>query len=278
MPEALAAGHALADLFNDYQGLFLTLALSAVRIAVVFQILPATSGEMLPGIARNGVIYVFAVFIAAAQPAHRFDDLGSAQMMMLSLKEMFIGAVLGYAASSVFWIAQCTGTLIDDLAGYNNVQMTNPLRGDQSTPISNTLLQLAVTLFYVGGGMMFMLGALFESFKWWPLVSLTPSMNDVAESFIIGRTDSIMTAAVKLGMPVMLALVFVDLAIGVLARAAEKLEPSSLSQPIRGAIGLLMLIFLVAVFSQQVAGSLRLDSFMHEAAMLAAPQGGAERR
>jgi type III secretion protein T len=274
MPEALAAGHALAQMFNEYQGFFLTLALSGVRIAVVFQILPATSGEMLPGMARNGVIYLFAVFIAAAQPAHRFDDLGSAQMLMISVKEMFLGAVLGYSASSVFWIAQCTGTLIDDLAGYNNVQMTNPLRGDQSTPISNTLLQLAVTLFYLAGGMMFLLGALFESFKWWPLVSLTPSMTDVAQSFILARTDSIMTATVKLGMPVMLALVCVDLTIGVLARAAEKLEPSSLSQPIRGAIGLLMLIFLVAVFAQQVAGSLRLDSFMREAAALAAPAGG----
>lgn len=272
MPEAMVVAHALADLFKEYEGLFLTLALSGVRIAVVFQILPATSSEMLPGIARNGVIYLFAIFIAAAQPAHHFDDLGSAQMLLLSVKEMFLGLVLGYAASSVFWIAQCTGTLIDDLAGYNNVQMTNPLRGDQSTPISNTLLQLAVTLFYVAGGMMFMLGALFESFKWWPLVSLTPSMTDVAESFIIARTDSIMTATVKLGMPVMFALVCVDLSIGILARAAEKLEPSSLSQPIRGAIGLLMLIFLVAVFAQQVAGSLRLDSFMHEAAALAAPQ------
>ncbi|TKC91509.1 EscT/YscT/HrcT family type III secretion system export apparatus protein [Trinickia terrae] len=278
MHEGLALGQALADLFRDYEGFFLTLALSAVRIAVVFQMLPATSGEMLPGLARNGIIYVLAIFVAAAQPAHHYDDLGSAQLMVLSLKEMFLGAVLGFAASTVFWIAQCVGTLIDDVAGYNSVQMTNPLRGDQSTPISNTLMQLAVTLFYVSGGMTFLVGALFESFKWWPLASITPSMSGIAESFIVARTDSIMTATVKLGMPIMLALVLIDLAIGILTRAADKLEPSSLSQPIRGAVGLLMLIFLVAVFAQQVAGSLRLDTFLHEAAALAAPSGGASRR
>jgi len=188
---------------------------------------------------------------------------------MISLKEMFLGALLGFAASSVFWIAQCVGTLIDDLAGYNSVQMNNPLRGDQSTPTSNTLMQLATALFYVGGGMTFLMGAMFESFKWWPLASLTPSMASVAESFIIARTDSIMAATVKFGTPVMLALVFVDLSIGILARAAEKLEPSSLSQPLRGAIGLLMLILLVGVLSQQVLGSLRLDDFMRQAAALA---------
>ena len=271
MYEGVATARALAELFNEYQGFFFTLALSAARIAVAFSIFPPTSGDMLPGTARNGIIYVLAVFVAAAQPDHYFNDLGTAQLLMISLKEMFLGALLGFAASSVFWIAQCVGTLIDDLAGYNSVQMNNPLRGDQSTPTANTLMQMATALFYVGGGMTFLMGAVFESFKWWPLASLTPAMASVAESFFISRTDSIMTATVKLGTPVMLALVFVDLAIGVLARAAEKLEPSSLSQPLRGAIGLLMLIFLVGVFSQQVIGSLRLDGFMREAAALASP-------
>ena len=269
--DGMHIGRALADLFGEYEGFFMALAISSARIAVAFQIFPPTSGDMLPGTARNGLIYVLAFFVATAQPAHYFDDLSSAQLLMISLKEMFLGAVLGYAASTVFFIAQCVGTLIDDLAGYNSVQMNNPLRGDQSTPISNTLMQMAVALFYVGGGMMFLLGAMFESFKWWPLVSLTPSMADVAQSFIIARTDSIMAATVKLGTPVMLALILTDLSIGLLARAAEKLEPSSLSQPIRGAIGLLMLIFLVGVFAQQIMGSLRLDEFTREAAALAAP-------
>ncbi|VWB88785.1 type III secretion system export apparatus subunit SctT [Burkholderia lata] len=278
MPEALAVGHTLADLFNQYQDFFLTLALAGARIAVLFQILPATSGDMLPGLARNGIIYVIAFFVAAAQPGHEIETLGSAQMLIVSLKEMFIGAVLGYAASSVFWIAQCTGTLIDDLAGYNSVQMNNPLRGDQSTPISNTLVQLAVTLFYVAGGMTFLLGVVFESFKWWPLSALTPSMSNVAQSFIISSTDSIISTAVKLAMPVMLALVLVEVSIGVLARTAEKLEPSSLSQPIRGAVGLLMLVFLVGVLAQQVTGALRLDSFMREAGSLAVRSGGGTER
>lgn len=271
MYEGVATARALAELFNEYQGFFFTLALSAARIAVAFSIFPPTSGDMLPGTARNGIIYVLAVFVAAAQPDHYFNDLGTVQLLMISLKEMFLGALLGFAASSVFWIAQCVGTLIDDLAGYNSVQMNNPLRGDQSTPTSNTLMQMATALFYVGGGMTFLMGAVFESFKWWPLASLTPAMASVAESFIITRTDSIMTATVKFGTPVMLALVFVDLSIGILARAAEKLEPSSLSQPLRGVIGLLMVIFLVGVFSQQVIGSLRLDGFMREAAALASP-------
>ncbi|GLU31313.1 type III secretion system export apparatus subunit SctT [Trinickia caryophylli] len=278
MSEGFAVGHTLAALFSEYEGFFLTLALAGARVAVLFHILPATSDEMLPGVARNGLIYLIAFFVASSEPAHGIDTLGSAQMLMLAVKEMFLGAVLGFAASSVFWIAQCTGTMIDDLAGYNSVQMNNPMRGDQSTPISNTLMQLAVTLFYVAGGMTFLLGALFESFKWWPLTSITPSMSDVAESFVIARTDSIIGTAVKLAMPVMLALVLVDVSIGVLARTAEKLEPSSLSQPIRGAVGLLMLVFLVGVLAQQVTGALRLDSFMREAGTLHGAPGGATRR
>jgi type III secretion protein T len=56
----------------------------------------------------------------------------------------------------------------------------------------------------------------------------------------------------------MLVLVLVDLGLGIVARAADKLEPSSLSQPLRGVIGVLMLIALVAVFASQVVGDVQL--------------------
>ncbi|MCT9627607.1 flagellar biosynthetic protein FliR, partial [Pseudarthrobacter equi] len=89
-------------------------------------------------------------------------------------KEAFVGLMIGYAASTIFWVAQNVGTVIDDLAGFNNVQMSNPLHGDQSTPVSNTILQTSITLFYVLGGMIMLLGAVFESYRLWPLATLQP--------------------------------------------------------------------------------------------------------
>ncbi|AXE95061.1 type III secretion system export apparatus subunit SctT [Paraburkholderia sp. 22099] len=253
-----AWSEALLGFFEAYHNLIIMLMLTGIRIMVTFILLPATSDTALPGTARNGVVYVLTMFVAAGQVPQAFDSLNSAALLVLACKEAFLGFAFGYCAAPVFWIAQSLGTLIDDLAGFNNVQMTNPLRGDQSTPVSTLLLQLVVTLFYVGGGMLFVLGALFQSFKWWPPYVLYPSLSNSAETFLIQRTDTIWTALAKLGTPVMLVLVLVDLGLGIVARAADKLEPSSLSQPLRGVIGVLMLIALVAVFASQVVGDVQL--------------------
>lgn len=201
----------------------------------------------------------------------------AAGLVGVVFKEAFIGMLIGFAASTVFWIAESVGLLIDDLAGYNNVQMTNPLSGQQSTPVSTVLLQLAIVSFYALGGMLMLLGALFESFRWWPLSQLQPDMGAVSESFVIQQTDGMMAAVVKLSAPVMLVLVLVDLAIGFVARAADKLEPSNLSQPIRGVLALLLLALLTSVFIAQFSESLGFLHFqqqLHDAALMSG-KGGA---
>jgi type III secretion protein T len=265
--------HALLGWYESYHDIIVMLLLTGIRIMVAFIVLPATGDSALPGAVRNGVVYVLTFFVAAGQSPQAFQTTSSAMLIVLAGKEAFLGLAFGFAAAPVFWIAQSVGTLIDDLAGFNNIQMTDPLRGDQSTPVSNLLLQLVTTLFYVGGGMSVLLGALFQSYKWWPPQVMLPTLASTAEAFLIGRTDTVWTALAKLGTPVMLVLVLVDVGLGIMARSADKLEPNSLSQPLRGMIGMVMLIALVAVFASQVVGDVLLGDLGAKLAngMLGAP-------
>jgi len=244
------------DVDESAEVILALLALSCVRIMTIFAILPATSDQSVPGTARNGVVYTLAIIVAAAQPPTVAEHLSAARWFLLAGKEIFLGACLGYAASTVFWVAQTAGTIVDNMAGFNNVQMSNPLQGDQNTPIGNTLLNLAVTLFYAAGGMLFLLGVVFESFRWWPLGATLPDMSAVAESFLLQQTDSIFSTAVKLAAPVMMTLFLIDAGIGLLSRAADKLEPASLGQPIKGAVAILMVTALVIAMSSQVRDTL----------------------
>ncbi|WP_153075638.1 type III secretion system export apparatus subunit SctT [Paraburkholderia bonniea] len=252
---------ALLSWYAAYHGLLVALLLFGVRILCAFMLLPATSDTALPGTARNGVVYLLTYFIAAAQPLAPFEALNGAMLLLLAGKEAFLGVAFGYAAATVFWVAQSVGMLIDGLTGFNNVQMTNPLRGDSSTPVSNLLLQLSVTLFYLGGGMLFLLSALFESFRWWPPYALFPSLSAMAETFLLHRADTMWMAIARLSTPFMLVLVLIDLGFGVIAHAADRLSPASLSQPLRGLVGMGMLIVLIALFTSQVLGDVSLGGF-----------------
>lgn len=59
----------------------------------------------------------------------------------------------------------------------------------------------------------------------------------------------------------MLVLILIDLAFGLVAKAADKLEPSSLSQPVRGAVALLMLVLLTGSLVEQVKTEFTFEHF-----------------
>lgn len=227
-------------------------ALCSIRLYALFLVLPATSGDALQGMVRNGTVVLLGTFIAAGMPSQDLVQIGAAAWLMLAVKEALVGVVLGFAGSTVFWVAQNVGALIDTQAGYNMVQLTNPLSGQQSTPVSDTLLNLVIALFFGLGGMLVLMQVLFESFKVWPLWSGLPSVQGLSEMIFLQQMDDMMAATVKFASPMLLVLLLIDLGFGLVTRAADKLEPHQLSQPVKGAVTLLMLALLAGVFLAEV--------------------------
>jgi type III secretion protein T len=243
--DLLQAGH-------SWDQFVITLLICSLRMLVAFMVLPAMSDEVLTGANRAAVASIFGAYVAFGQPLDLSEHMRIAGLALYAIKEGLLGLVLGFAASSVFWIAQSVGAYVDDLSGYNNVQVSNPLRGESSTPVSNLLGQLVIAVFWSLGGMTFLLGSIFASYKIWPIADALPSMPNVAETFVIQQTDTLMQITTKLATPMLLVLVLIDLSFGLIAKAAEKLEPSTLSQPIKGAVTLLLLALFVSIFIDQV--------------------------
>jgi type III secretion protein T len=247
---------ALPDAGTAFIGLMSVLALSSIRLLVILTIFPPTADGILSGVIRNAVVMMFSLFIAVGQPASLITALSASALVVTALRELVLGLVLGFAASSVFWVAQSAGTYLDDLTGYNNVQITNPLREEASTPMGTLLGQLASVAFWTFGGMPILLGALYESYHWWPLASAGPIVANVLQSFVLQQTDSLMTTTAKLAAPLLLLLLLVDFAFAIGAKSASKLDLMGLSQPVKGALAVLMLGLFVGVFVDQVKDQL----------------------
>ncbi|AXE96585.1 type III secretion system export apparatus subunit SctT [Paraburkholderia sp. 22099] len=236
------------------------LGVCSVRLFVILYLFPPTADGILQGVVRNGIVMLFSSFIAYGQPASLFTSLSGTTLVVIGLREAGIGLLLGFAASTVFWVAESAGTYVDDLTGYNNVQITNPMREEQSTPTGTLLAQVASVAFWTFGGMTFLLGALYESYHWWPLTASTPVPANVLESFALQQTDSLMQTTAKLAAPMMLMLLLVDFAFGFAAKSAQKLDLMTLSQPVKGALTVLMLALFVGIFVDQVRDQLVLSN------------------
>ncbi|HET9643412.1 MAG TPA: type III secretion system export apparatus subunit SctT [Burkholderiaceae bacterium] len=247
----LEAGISLEDLLT-------LLALCSARVYAAMMVLPATNDQVIQGVVRNAIALTMGVFVALGQPVHILASLSPLDLAMMAFKEALVGVLIGFAASTVFWIAETVGMLIDNVAGYNFVQQNNPLSGQTSTPIGNMMHQLVVTAFYMLGGMTVFIGLLLDSHAWWPMSATMPNWTVLSDRFFSSTLTEMSEASLKLAGPVLVTLTLIDLGIGLLTKAADKLDPSSLGQPIKAAVAIGMVLVLVTVFFDQVRNELTL--------------------
>lgn len=73
------------------------------------------------------------------------------------------------------------------------------------------------------------------------------------EFFFARQTDGLVSTALKFAAPVLLIFLLVDLGLGLVTRAAEKLEPTSVALLTKGALTMLVLALSIGVFVAEVA-------------------------
>lgn len=253
---------------HDLVRFMIVLGLCSERLMVLMMVFPPTSENVIQGRVRTALALLWGSFVAYGQRG--LLEQGDAMVLVgIGLKEALIGVGLGFAASTVFWAAESVGTYVDDLTGFNQLQMQNPSQGQQTSLTSTLLSQFAITAFWCLGGMTFLLGAIYESYTWWPLDGAMPAGGTILEAFVLMKTDSLMETVAKLATPMMLLLLLIDIGFGFTGKVSQKLDLPSLAQPVKGALTILMLALMAAVFIDQVRDQLSLTGIAAEARALA---------
>ncbi|WDD92588.1 type III secretion system export apparatus subunit SctT [Burkholderia sp. FERM BP-3421] len=247
----------LQPLGDQLIGFITLLGICSTRLLVLMTILPATADSVFKGTLRTGAAAVWCLFVAFGQQA-LIPQLHGAFLFVVAVKEALIGLVLAFAASTVFWAAEGIGTYIDDLAGYNNLQVQNPSSGSQASLMATLLSQLAIAAFWLLGGMTFLLGALYESYQWWPLASFDPIPAPLLEAFAQARLAGLMDMVARLATPVMVMLLLIDVGLAFVAKAAQKFDVMSISQPLKGAVAILIVALLAGRFVSEMHAQLSL--------------------
>jgi type III secretion protein T len=228
------------------------IALYMIRFVVMMLVLPVVAEQIINNMSRMGIAMVLAMFVALGQPWNEVVLLSGGEIGVIVLKEIALGLALGFAMATPFWVVEYAGAMIDTSAGFNNVQLQNPMSGEQSTPVSDLLGKLAGAVFFSVGGAMFMAQVMFESFQVWPLADLAPSAQGAYAVFIERQVGSMFAGVLKLAAPILLVVMLIDVGVGLLAKSSEKLEPSSLAQPIKGVVTMLLVLLMVSALFDQL--------------------------
>ncbi len=243
--------------------------LGMVRLMVAFSVIPTLGGQVLPGTLRNAVTASLSLVLLplhlAALPSP-FPPWWS--LAGLALKEAVVGLVLGYLAAVWFWALESAGFFIDNQRGATMASSIDPMTGSQTSPLAVLLMQAFAAFFFLGGGFLVLLEALYHSFRLWPVFNFYPRLEmDAFGELLMAQLYQMMATAVLVAAPVLLAMFLAEFALALVSRSAPQLNVFFLAMPIKSALANLLLVlylgFVLNYFDDQLArigeNFLRLD-------------------
>lgn len=236
----------------------LALAMGLPRLLGVFQTVPFMAGSIITGQMRMTLAIACYLplhpVVVAGLPGASVHSSWWLLCGLLVFKEILLGVLLGFLAGMLFWAVQCAGFFMDNQRGASQAEETDPMTGEQTSPLGSFLFQCAVYLFFSGGAFLAFLGVLYASYEIWPVTVLLPlqTLSDIRlPFFFVEQVDWLMRTMLLLAAPVVAACLLTDLSLGLVSRSAPQLNVYVLAMPVKSAVAMFL---LVLYFSMALTG------------------------
>lgn len=210
---------------------------------------PLLGRTNVPAIFRVGIILAFTVFVMSAlEPTAAQVPIGLIELAVRILLELGLGYLLGIAVNFFFYIPQLAGSVIDLQMGMTMNQIYDPAAQANMSVTSILLNVLMTLLFFVANGhhtliRIFLTSGQVVSFG---AVSLGTDLFSAMLELFIECT----VMGFKLCMPILAAEVIAQLGMGVLMKVIPQINVFSINIELKVIVGLVLLIFLLAPFSE----------------------------
>lgn len=220
-----------------------TLALIQPRILAMFLVLPIFNTQLIPGMLRFAVAGALGlVMVPALMPVIAGIELDPMSLLLLILKEAFIGFVIGYLAAIPFWIFEAVGFLVDNQRGASIAATLNPLTGNDSSPLGILFNQAFIVFFLISGGFSLLLGTLYDSYTLWSVVQWRPELRPESVPVMLEQLDRLVRMALLLASPALVAMFLAEFGLALVSRFAPQLQVFFMAMPIKSALAMLVLV------------------------------------
>lgn len=159
------------------------------------------------------------------------------------LQQVLIGGAMGFAMRLVFTAVQAAGEYISLQMGLSFASFFDPTSGGSTTVLSRLLHMLALLVFLALDGHLLLIATLAESFHALPIAD-TPWSASGWLRLVTGARD-IFSTGLMLALPLVAALLILNLAMGILNRAAPQFSIFAVGFPLTLLAGIAMLTQLV---------------------------------
>ena len=175
------------------------------------------------------------------------------------VNQLFIGAMMGLMLQVAIGAIVLAGQTIAGSMGLSMASMYDPNVGN--VPVISQFLVILSTMIFLGfGGHVIMISMIMDSFTALPIGQSV--LNQASFAKVVAWSSMMFLGAVLIALPVMISLLFINIGLGIITRAAPSLNIFSVGFPASIAAGFLILIISL----ESIIGRMRwlwTQAFLH---------------
>lgn len=246
-------------------GIFL---LIMTRIMGVFLQAPVFSSRNIPYQVKIGLTALISLvlFSQVAIPKDFPNNLGS--FIALLVMQFLVGSVIGYVSYIVMAAVQFAGEILDIQIGLSAASVYDASTGDTTNLLRRFEFYFATIIYLIIDGHHVLLKAIQKSFEFIPLDGMAYTGALVNQLVVI--TMQIFYIGVQISAPMIIALLIVQIALGLLSRVAPQMNVFMLSFAVNILVGVGLLwvclpyisLVLEKLFSQNFRDIIQAINYM----------------
>lgn len=210
-----------------------------LRIGAAVMAAPLFGSSYVPVRVRLAIAILMAVLLVPVlPPAPAVNPLGLGAIL-IAANEIVIGLCIGFLIQLVFEAVVFAGQTISMGMGLGFAMMVDPQRGTSVPILGQFLLIITLLLFMALDGHLEFLALIARSFYLWPAggAAITPD----ALGIVVQWGEEMLKGALQIALPAVIALLVVQIGVGVISRAAPTLNLFAVGFPVAILVGYLML-------------------------------------
>jgi len=231
-----------------------------IRISSMFVSIPVFNVQTVPARFKVMSALLITLIVVPVLPEIPRVSLFSHEGFMVTVQQFAIGVTTGFILQMVFSVMLVGGQSIAYSMGLGFASLVDPATGVQVPVVSHIFTVSSSLIFLAVNGHLLLIEMLVESFKTLPIAAAGLGKEDLWA--IIIWSSQIFSAGILLALPVMAALLFVNISFGVAARAAPQLQIFGVGFPITIMLGLVLIWIslpnILIVFSDVLVDGFRL--------------------
>lgn len=209
-----------------------------LRIGALFLAIPIFSSHNVPLRIRTLIALGVTFVVMPTLPPLPAIDVFSLSGFLVGLQQLLIGALFGTILNLVFAAVIFGGQSVAYSMGLGFASMIDPQSGVQVPVISQFYLILATLLFLQMDGHLVAVQLIAESFRGIPIGPEGLTREHLWET--LRWSSRFFAAGVLMSLPIMSALLLINLGFGVASRSAPQLNIFSVGFPVSLLLGLLL--------------------------------------